>query len=235
MRPQLRAERFLQLSDYLRITPQVALSSPVGTDFFQTPTSGPDGLLLGEETGWPNIETRVGIGVGEKADGARFQPLEFGYSGAVSELRFFKSDLVNPAQRFTTLVWMYGADFRWQINPRWAVVAEGYYGNALGSYAAGNKQTFNRDMGEGILASGGFLELECQFNPQWIAHCGFMSTIRLTKMFLSMAALTNKTPTPILCMCAIATCRSVSRWRTWGRAFKGSIEPTIKRGCSKTK
>jgi hypothetical protein len=69
---------------------------------------------------------------------------------------------------------MYGADFRWQLSPRWAITAEGYYGNALGSYAAGNKQTFNRDTGQGILASGGFAELECKLTPQWIAHGGFM-------------------------------------------------------------
>lgn len=174
MRPQLRAERFLEVSDSLLITPQVALSSPVGTDFFQTPTSGPDGLLLGEETGWPNVESRLGFGVGEKTEGSRFRPFEFGFSGVVGELRFFKSDLVNPAERFNTLVWMYGADLRWQINPHWAVTAEGYYGNALGSYAAGNKQTFNRNTGEGVRASGGFIELECKFTPQWIAHTGFM-------------------------------------------------------------
>lgn len=174
MRPQLRAERFLEVSDALLITPQFALSSPVGTDFFQTPTAGPDGLLLGEETGWPNVESRIGFGIGEKAEDARFRPLEFGFSGAVGELRFFKSDSVNPAERFTTLVWMYGADLRWQINSRWAILAEGYYGNALGSYAAGNKQTFNRDTGEGVRASGGFVELEYKLTPQWIAHGGFM-------------------------------------------------------------
>lgn len=81
---------------------------------------------------------------------------------------------MNPAEEFTTLVWMYGADLRWQINPCWAVIAEGYYGNALGSYAVGNKQTFNRDTGEGIRASGGFIELERKFTPQWIAHTGMM-------------------------------------------------------------
>jgi hypothetical protein len=181
MRPQLRAERFLEVSDSLLITPQVALSSPVGTDFFQTPTSGPDGLLLGEETGWPNVESRMGFGIGEKIEGSRFRPFEFGFSGAVGELRFFKSDLVNPAERFNTLVWMYGADLRWQINPYWAVTAEGYYGNALGSYAAGNKQTFNRDTGEGVRASGGFIELECKSTPQWIAHTGFMIDDPLNK------------------------------------------------------
>lgn len=59
MRPQLRAERFLQVSDDLLITPQVALTSPVGTDFFQTPTSGPDGLLLGEETHHGNEPDKI--------------------------------------------------------------------------------------------------------------------------------------------------------------------------------
>lgn len=174
MRPQLRAERFLQVADDLLITPQFALSSPVGTDFFQTPTSVPEGIQLGEENGWPNVESRLGFGLGVKEEGARYHPLEFGFSGAVGELRFFKSDFVNPAEKYTTLVWMYGADFRWQITPQWAFTAEGFYGNALGSYAAGTKQTFNRDTGEGVRACGGFLELEYKLTSQWIAHGGFM-------------------------------------------------------------
>jgi len=174
MRPQLRAERFLVVNDQFKITPQFALSSPVGTDFFQTPTSGPDGLQLGEENGWPNLETRVGFNIGSKDAASRYHPLEFGFSGALGELRYFKSDLVNPANKFTTVVWMYGADFRWQLNPKWALTAEGFYGNALGSYAAGTKQTFNRQTGQGVKASGGFLEVEYKWNPQWIAHAGFM-------------------------------------------------------------
>ncbi|MBY0461426.1 MAG: hypothetical protein K2V38_29265, partial [Gemmataceae bacterium] len=78
MRPQLKAERFLRVTDDLLITPQFALSSPVGTDFFQTPTAGPDGIQLGEENGWPNVEHRLGFSVGQKEKGTRFHPLEFG-------------------------------------------------------------------------------------------------------------------------------------------------------------
>jgi hypothetical protein len=174
MRPQLRAERFLRVNENLLITPQFALTSPVGTDFFQTPTTGPDGIQLGEENGWPNIEHRLGFKFGEKETGQRFHPLEFGFSGAIGQLRFSRSDFVNPAERFTTLVWMYGADFRWQITPKWAVMAEGFYGNALGSYAAGTKQTFNTVTGQGVSASGGFVELEYRTSPKWVKHAGFM-------------------------------------------------------------
>jgi hypothetical protein len=174
MRPQLRAERFLRVNETLLITPQFALTSPVGTDFFQTPTTGPDGIQLGEENGWPNIEHRLGFRIGQKEKGARFHPLEFGFSGAIGELRFSRSDFVNPAERFTTLVWMYGADFRWQITPQWAVMAEGFYGNALGSYAAGTKQTFNTVTGQGVPASGGFVELEYRPYPKLVTHAGFM-------------------------------------------------------------
>ena len=149
------AERFIRLTDDLLITPQFALSSPVGTDFFQQPTAGPEGIQLGEDNGWPNIEGRLAVGVGEKEEGARYRPLEVGFSGAIGELRYSRSDLINPTERFTTLVWMYGADFRWQLTPRWAVMAEGFYGNALGSYAAGIKQTFNTQTGrEFELAAG---------------------------------------------------------------------------------
>ncbi len=174
MRPQLRAERFLQAGPEFFITPQFALSSPVGTDFFQTPSTGPEGIQLGEETGWPNVEGRIGFAAGLKEEGARNHPVEWGVSGAIGELRFFRSDFVNAAERFSTLVWMYGADFRWQITPCWAITAEAYYGNALGSYAAGNKQTFNRDTGEGVLACGGFIETEYKFTNQWITHTGIM-------------------------------------------------------------
>lgn len=174
MRPQLRVERFFKPSDDIQITPQFALSSPVGTDFFQQFNISDTGVQLGEENGWPNIESRIGVGIGEKAEGARYRTLEFGFSGAVGELRFTRSDFTSPAQRFTTLVWMYGGDFRWQVTNKFAVAAEGFYGSALGSYAAGNKQTFNLDTGEGIRASGGFVELEYKATPQWIYHVGFM-------------------------------------------------------------
>lgn len=174
MRPQLRVERFLKPRDDVQITPQFALSSPVGTDFFQQLNVTDTGLQLGEENGWPNVESRIGVGLGEKAEGARYRPFEFGFSGAVGELRFTRSDFVSPAQRFTTLVWMYGGDVRWQVTDKFAIAAEGFYGNALGSYAAGNKQTFNLDSGEGIPASGGFIELEYKPSDQWVYHVGFM-------------------------------------------------------------
>ena len=174
MRPQLRAERFLQFGQDLFVTPQIALTSPVGTDFFQQINVTADGAVLSEENGWPNIEGRLAFGVGEKENGARYRPLEFGVSGAIGELRLTKSDLSSPAQRFTTLVWMYGADLRWQLTDRLSVAAEGYYGNALGSYAGGNKQTFNLDTGEGIRAWGGFAELEYKFTRKWLTHGGFM-------------------------------------------------------------
>ena len=174
MRPQLRAERFLQINDSVQITPQFALSSPVGTDFFQQLNVTDDGVLLGEENGWPNIETRMGIALGQKQDGARYAPVECGFSGAIGELRFTRSDFQSPVERFTTIVWMYGADLRWQITPKMAIMAEGYYGNALGSYAAGNKQTFNLETGRGILASGGFLEMQFKPKDKWLFHAGFM-------------------------------------------------------------
>lgn len=174
MRPQLRVERFLKPRDDIQITPQFALSSPVGTDFFQQINISDAGLQLGEENGWPNVESRIGVGLGEKTEGARFRPFEFGFSGAIGELRLTRSDFASPAQRFTTLVWMYGGDVRWQVTDKFAISAEGFYGNALGSYAAGNKQTFNLDSGEGIRASGGFIELEYKPSAKWVYHVGFM-------------------------------------------------------------
>jgi hypothetical protein len=174
MRPQLRWERFLQISPTLRWTPQFALSSPVGTDFFQQLNVTDQGAQLGEENGWPNVESRWGTAVGEKMEGDRFAPLEFGVSGAVGELRLTRSDFQSPAERFTTLVWMYGLDWRWQMTQRFAIAAEGYYGNALGSYAAGNKQSFNLETGEGVRATGGFVELQYKPLPKWIFHAGCM-------------------------------------------------------------
>jgi hypothetical protein len=174
MRPQLRAERFLKVNDTFTITPQFALSAPIGTDFFEQLNVTGEGAQLGEENGWPNAESRIGFGVGEKPEGARFRNLEFGVSGAVGELRFTRSDFQSPARRSTTLVWLYGADFRWQITPKLALASEGYYGNALGSYAAGNKQTFNTETGQGVRASGGFVELEYKLTPKWITHAGYM-------------------------------------------------------------
>jgi hypothetical protein len=45
-------------------------------------------IQLGEENGWPNVEGRLAVGAGKKAKGARYRPLEFGFSGAIGELRY---------------------------------------------------------------------------------------------------------------------------------------------------
>lgn len=173
-RPQLRVERFLKINDELLINPQFALSSPVGTELFQQYSINEQGIQLGEEAGWPNVETRVGVGVGQKQSNDRYYPFEFGVSGAIGELRFTRSDFQSPAERFYTLVWMYGLDMRWQIGPSLSLMAEFFYGNALGSYAAGNKQTFNLEKGEGIRTQGGFVELEYKLTSKLISHVGFM-------------------------------------------------------------
>ena len=124
-RGQLRAERFLYPCDDTQLTIQTALSEPIAS------VIDPSFRLLSEDNGWPNIEGRISLGLGQLAgEGSEAKrPFEIGCSGIIGEMR--STELI--ANRVVTEVWGAGGDIRWQINERFGLMGEVFTGNALGT------------------------------------------------------------------------------------------------------
>lgn len=170
-RGQLRLERYFNLSDNVQWLGQVALSEPVAT------TINPEFRLL-EDNGWPNVEGRVAVGIGqpELVAGAMRRPFELGTSGVVGQLR-----TTLPAQsQIVTDVWGAGIDFRWKFLPFMGVAGEVFKGKGIGTYNAGVLQNVNTDLlnpanstFEAIETAGGWLETFVYWTPCLHSHVGY--------------------------------------------------------------
>ena len=77
IRGQIRVERFFGIGGDSQLTLQGAVSEPLNT------AVTPD-ISLDEDNGWPNVEGRMGFGLGKPAPiGSLTQrPMEFGFSGS---------------------------------------------------------------------------------------------------------------------------------------------------------
>lgn len=147
-RGSLRAERYLRLSDGVQWTLQTALSQQVVTDFVTNP------FVIGEDNGWPNIEARVGLGLGKQQ--AAVRPVEMGLSGVIGETRAFG---VTGTGVFTT----------WGVSPDLQLTAknfgfgcEAFIGEALGTYNMGIGQSLEANGFNAIQTVGGWGELWCK-------------------------------------------------------------------------
>lgn len=170
-RGQLRIERFFNLSRDVQWIGQLALSDPVPT------TVNPAFRLL-EDNGWPNVECRLAVGVGqsEMINGAMRRPFEMGFSGVVGQLRT-TVPLVNQT---VTDIWGVGADFRWKILPCLGVSGEIHKGEGLGTYNGGILQNVNEDLitpgnstFEAIETVGGWFETFLYWTPCLHSHVGY--------------------------------------------------------------
>ena len=170
-RGQIRLERFFNPSPDVQWIGQVALSDPVAT------TIDPAFRLL-EDNGWPNIEGRVAIGIGqsEMVNGLTRRPFELGVSGVVGQLR---TTIPGTSQTVTDVSGA-GADIRWKILPCFGVAGELYHGKGLGTYNGAVLQNVNRDeinnvnsTFEAIESTGGWLETFVYWNPCLHSHVGY--------------------------------------------------------------
>ena len=170
-RGQLRVERFFNWSENVQWVGQLALSDPVPT------TVNPAFRLL-EDNGWPNLEYRLAVGVGqsEMVNGAMRRPFEFGFSGVVGQLR----TTVPAMTQVVTDVWGVGADFRWKILPFFGISGEMHHGEGLGTYNGGVLQNVNEDQVNfnnstfaAIETTGGFLETFVYWTPCVHSHFGY--------------------------------------------------------------
>jgi hypothetical protein len=166
-RGQVRLERFLQQSDEVQWTMQVALSEPIASTIDPT-------FRISEDNGWPNVEGRLALGLGciEGAGLDAKRPFELGISGVGGQIRT-TIPMIPPTAQVVADVWGVGTDFRWRINDRFGVAAEWYTGQTLGTYNAAILQNVNTDTFEGIRSTGGWLELFTYLTPCLHSHFGY--------------------------------------------------------------
>jgi hypothetical protein len=90
----------LQDREALGLTLQTALSDPLSTL-----VTGNAGRII-EDNGWPNVETRIELGVGPRSTirGSQVRPLEFGVSGVVGQFRTTRTIIGDPSY-FVNFVW----------------------------------------------------------------------------------------------------------------------------------
>ena len=143
-RGQIRWERYLPFENGSQLTFQVGLSEPIAT-LVRPQLIDP----LVEDNGWPNIEGRVLLGLGETRDlmgGRKQRPFELSFSGVVGQIRVSKP-IPGPGtpgpDRIVNEVWGLGCDLQWACTDRLGVKGEFFVGQTLAEYNAGVVQNFN--------------------------------------------------------------------------------------------
>ncbi|MFM8287820.1 MAG: hypothetical protein ACKOGA_13955 [Planctomycetaceae bacterium] len=175
-RGQVRAERYLGPQDEWQGVLQFALSDPVSTILIDSNRRSV------EANGWPNIEARLGLGLGpqEALAGNRTERIaEVGVAGVFGQLR--NSQLLTTIEdieanipvRSEIDVWGLSVDGRLNVTDRWGFVGEGYTGQGLGNYAANVFQTFNSQTFSAVRGSGGFLGGFLYLSDQVVMNAGY--------------------------------------------------------------
>jgi hypothetical protein len=162
-RGQLRLERYIVLGSDVQWTLQGALSDPI------TSTIDPTFRLL-EDNGWPNLEGRLALGLGNQTGTLGLRPVEIGISGVVGEIR--NTDIA-PVRRVEADVRGGAIDFRVALSPAFGILGEVFTGKTLGTYNAGVLQNINPVTLEGIRTSGGFIETYVYLSPRLHTHIGY--------------------------------------------------------------
>jgi hypothetical protein len=122
--------------------PPIRRGAEVVTDFVVDPR------IVGADNGWPNVESRVGPGLGRAVDGTR--PVELGISRVIGETRAF--GLLGEGV-FTT--WAVSADARFTAQ-QWGNRGEFFIGQAVGTYNLGIGQSLDPTGFRAIRSVGGW-------------------------------------------------------------------------------
>ncbi len=170
-RAQFRAERYLSLHDQATLTLQASLNQDIVTDFTADPG------VRRESAGWPVIEGRVAVTMGDKNETG--QAPELGFSGHIGETGFdFLTTGPPPLNlppvddaRFKT--WSFNTDLRLPLNERWGVNAEFFTGANLSTMLGGIGQGVCPCVRRSIRSTGGWVDLWHDWTPRLHSHTGF--------------------------------------------------------------
>jgi hypothetical protein len=169
IRGQIRVERFVDVGSDSQLILQGALSQPLNT------AVTPD-IILDEDNGWPNVEGRIGFGLGKAAPigiGLLTQrPVEVGVSGVIGQLRR-TAPPTDPPRRVVSDVRGAAVDFRVNLASRFGFKGEVYTGQALGNYNGGILQSLDAVTWKPIRTTGGFVEGFVYLTPKLHSHAGY--------------------------------------------------------------
>ena len=167
IRGQIRVEHFADVGSASQLTLQGALSQPLNT------AVTPD-IILDEDNGSPNVEGRIGFGLGKPVPiGLLTQrPVEVGVSGLVGELRRTAVP-PDPPRRVVSDVWGAAVDFRVNVAGSFGFRGEVYTGQALGNYNGAILQSLDAVTWNAIRTTGGFVEGFFYLTPMLRIDAGY--------------------------------------------------------------
>ena len=175
-RGQLRAEAFWKPSSSIQGTLQAALSDPISTILIDANRRST------ESDGVPNFEVRGVLGIGEVealAGGRRERPIEVGVAGMVGRVRnsqiIYDLEDIDPSIPIRSVIDIGGmsVDTKVNLTDRLGVIAEGYVGQGMGTYAGTIFQTFNSQTFRAIRGQGGFVEAFVYLTNRLHVHSGY--------------------------------------------------------------
>lgn len=160
-RAQLRYERYFPVSDTLLLTLQGAMA-----------TNLPDELagLNGDHEGWPIIQMRTAVTLGERGKGRR--PITLGCSGHIGE-QFYARNLAIDTDDVKEKTWSCNVDVHVPITERLGFQGEFFTGANLGPYMGGIVQGVNPVTGRSIRSTGGWVELWYDWTKQLRSVVGY--------------------------------------------------------------
>ncbi len=164
-RGSFRAERFIRPSDIVQWTLQTAIGQQVVTDFVVDPR------IVGNDNGWPNVEGRVALGLGQTTASGR--PFEVGVSGVIGETSTFGiGDVLLGTQGAVYTTWGVSADLQFRTE-RWGINGELAAGQALGTYNLAIGQSLD-PLGLGAIRTvGGWGDIWYKLTPCLTTHVGY--------------------------------------------------------------
>jgi hypothetical protein len=160
-RAQLRYERYIPVSNLLQFALQGALAVDLADD-----TPG----LNGDHEGWPIIELRTAVTLGERGQGKR--PITLGFSGHIGE-QFYERNPAVDTDDGKEKTWSFGVDLHMPLTERLGVQGEFFTGANLGHFMGGIVQGINPTTGRAIRSTGGWFELWYDWTKRWHSHIGY--------------------------------------------------------------
>lgn len=160
-RAQLRYERYIPASDWLLLT----LQGAVATNLWDEAPG-----LNGDHEGWPVIQMRTAVTLGNRGQGGR--PVTIGCSGHIGE-HFYERNPAIDVDDTKERTWSFNVDVHMPITERFGFQGEFFTGANLGPYMGGIVQGVNTATGRAIRASGGWMELWYDWTKQLHSRVGY--------------------------------------------------------------
>lgn len=157
-RGSLRAARFIQAADDVRWSFEAAVSQQAVNDFIIDPR------IVGADNGLPNVEGRIGVGIGPVMGKRR--AVEVGVSGVVGETRS-----IGLAQVVSD-TWGVSVDASWSCE-YFGFNGEFLTGEAIGTYNAGIGQSLNPITLDAIATRAAWGEFWLKLTDQLTFHSGY--------------------------------------------------------------